>query len=80
LGEKFDLTTLLDGLSDALMDSSDRRGGSERNPAHRLAAMSACKAAVKAGDALDLKECQSLVEEIFTCDAPFTCPHGRPRE
>jgi DNA mismatch repair protein MutL len=78
LGDKFDLTTLLDGLSDALMDSADRRGGSERNPAHRLAAMSACKAAVKAGDALDLKECQSLVEEIFTCDAPFTCPHGRP--
>lgn len=44
---------------------------------HRLFATMACKAAVKAGDALSEIEKQRLVEDLFA--APnFTCPHGRP--
>jgi DNA mismatch repair protein MutL len=43
-----------------------------------LAAITACKAAVKAGDPLDLKECEALVKQLPLCEAPFTCPHGRP--
>lgn len=78
LGEKFDLHSLLDGMSDVLAEPDDRRGGFERNFEHRLAALTACKAAVKAGDTLDLKSCQYILQELLLCDDPLTCPHGRP--
>jgi DNA mismatch repair protein MutL len=78
LGEKFDLSQLLEGLVDTFDEPSDRKGGHERNFEHKLAAMTACKAAVKAGDALDLKSCQYILEGLVACDAPLTCPHGRP--
>ncbi len=77
LGEKFDLHSLLDGMSDVLGDVSPAPGKGP-NFEHRLAAITACKAAVKAGDVLDLKECQGLLDQLFLCEAPFTCPHGRP--
>ncbi|MCB4757038.1 MAG: DNA mismatch repair endonuclease MutL [Elusimicrobia bacterium] len=76
LGEKFDLHSLLDGLSDVLMEPDEAVAGQSFE--HRLAAMLACKSAVKAGDALDMKEGQKLIQDLFRCEAPFTCPHGRP--
>jgi DNA mismatch repair protein MutL len=42
-----------------------------------LAAM-ACKAAVKAGQALDVREMRELVEQLERTLRPSTCPHGRP--
>ncbi len=44
----------------------------------RLAATFACKAAVKAGMPLAISEMQTLLEELFRCDLPYVCPHGRP--
>lgn len=38
----------------------------------------ACRAAIKAGDKLDLLEIQGLVNNLFKCENPYTCPHGRP--
>lgn len=38
----------------------------------------ACRTAVKAGDNLNLLEMENLVKELFRCDNPYTCPHGRP--
>ncbi|HOP32499.1 MAG TPA: DNA mismatch repair endonuclease MutL [Candidatus Hydrothermia bacterium] len=38
----------------------------------------ACKAAVKFGDPLSKEEMAELVDELFTTEAPFHCPHGRP--
>lgn len=78
LGERFDLHELLDGMVDVFTEPDDRRGGLERNFEHRLAALTACKASVKAGDLLDLKSCQFILDELVKCDAPLTCPHGRP--
>jgi DNA mismatch repair protein MutL len=43
-----------------------------------LAAMFACKAAVKAGDALTREEMQELVNRLFATEHPYYCPHGRP--
>ncbi len=43
-----------------------------------LCKIMACKAAVKAGDALDASEWQSLLEQLLKTENPFTCPHGRP--
>jgi DNA mismatch repair protein MutL len=41
-------------------------------------AQAACKAAVKARDALTLPEIERLVEDLARAEMPYTCPHGRP--
>ena len=38
----------------------------------------ACKAAIKAGKKLTKREMHELVAELFACDFPYQCPHGRP--
>lgn len=38
----------------------------------------ACKAAIKANDALNIEEMKALVEQLRYIDEPFNCPHGRP--
>ena len=43
-----------------------------------LAAMFACKAAIKAGDTLTREEMQELVNRLFATKHPYYCPHGRP--
>ncbi len=43
-----------------------------------LAAMFACKAAIKAGDSLMREEMQELVNRLFSTKHPYYCPHGRP--
>ena len=44
---------------------------------HSIAAMTACKAAVKDGYVLDDETAARLVEQAFTLEDPH-CPHGRP--
>jgi DNA mismatch repair protein MutL len=43
-----------------------------------LAASTACKAAVKMHHPLGPREMEELMEELFACEEPFACPHGRP--
>jgi len=43
-----------------------------------LAAMFACKAAIKAGDSLMREEMQELINRLFSTKHPYYCPHGRP--
>jgi DNA mismatch repair protein MutL len=38
----------------------------------------ACKASVRAGDSISFIESEKLVNDLFKCKYPFTCPHGRP--
>jgi len=38
----------------------------------------ACKAAIKAGHRLSKKEMLALINDLFACDVPYFCPHGRP--
>lgn len=38
----------------------------------------ACRAAIKANDKIQSIEIKSLLNELETCENPFTCPHGRP--
>lgn len=44
---------------------------------HKLASM-ACKSAVKGNNKLDMKEMETLLDELLTLDNPYHCPHGRP--
>lgn len=41
-------------------------------------ASEACHSAVRAGDILELEEAKMLVEQLFECEHPWNCPHGRP--
>jgi DNA mismatch repair protein MutL len=43
-----------------------------------MAASFACKAAVKAGEPLTEEEMRSLLDQLFACEFPYACPHGRP--
>lgn len=38
----------------------------------------ACHSAVRAGERLSLEEMESLTDQLFATEFPFTCPHGRP--
>ena len=37
-----------------------------------------CKSAVKGGDVLSDAEIRRLIDDLSSCDNPFSCPHGRP--
>ncbi|MCR5417921.1 MAG: DNA mismatch repair endonuclease MutL [Lachnospiraceae bacterium] len=43
----------------------------------KIASMS-CKAAVKGNMKMSLQEARALFTEMFRCDNPYHCPHGRP--
>ena len=43
-----------------------------------LAKSFACKAAIKAGDRLNVTEMVVLIENLFLAKMPYVCPHGRP--
>jgi DNA mismatch repair protein MutL len=38
----------------------------------------ACRGSVKAGEKLERAEMYGLIEALYRCDNPWTCPHGRP--
>lgn len=43
-----------------------------------MADMMSCKAAIKAGERMSPGEMRALLDQLFDCDYPLTCPHGRP--
>lgn len=45
---------------------------------HACLATTACRAAIKAGDILNLRQMQIILEELQQTTLPYTCPHGRP--
>ena len=44
----------------------------------KVAAAYACKNAIKSGEHLNQVEMHNLVDQLFACESPFFCPHGRP--
>ena len=58
----------------------DDLAGAERTPVHHnaAAAVTACHAAVRAGQRLGDEEMRALLRDLERCGAPHTCPHGRP--
>jgi DNA mismatch repair protein MutL len=39
---------------------------------------SACRLSIKAGDIVSSLETKRMIGDLFKCNHPFTCPHGRP--
>ncbi len=69
--EKELFTEILDELSENPMR------GTPEVILQKLASM-ACKAAVKGNNSMDIKEMETLIDELLTLDNPYHCPHGRP--
>ena len=44
----------------------------------RMAATTACRMSVMAGDYISKEDQEWILENIRYCENPFTCPHGRP--
>lgn len=52
------------------------KSGYDRHKA--LAQSIACRAAVMAGDRINDREAEGLLERLLRCENPYSCPHGRP--
>ncbi|MEE8161134.1 MAG: hypothetical protein V3T61_05810, partial [Acidobacteriota bacterium] len=44
----------------------------------KIAISLSCRAAIKINTSLSQEKMQWLLDELFRCQNPFTCPHGRP--
>jgi len=74
---------LLRNLAAADPEGGEADGGGEvaglrRRVLDALAASQACKAAVKMHHPLSAVEMEALIAELFLCETPYACPHGRP--
>ncbi|KYZ77143.1 DNA mismatch repair protein MutL [Anaerosporomusa subterranea] len=65
-------------LKDALRLIGELRDLSPAALRHAYLQTAACKAAVKAGDLLNIRQLQAILDELCLTDRPFACPHGRP--
>ncbi|HEV8120153.1 MAG TPA: DNA mismatch repair endonuclease MutL [Candidatus Polarisedimenticolia bacterium] len=67
---------LVRALLDELLDEQRPRAPEEAR--HRIAALSACHAAVRANEPLPHAALERLMADLLLARAPMTCPHGRP--
>ena len=59
---------------------SDAEDAFIRKLTGKLRAQLACKAAIKAGMVLSLKQMETLLRDLEKTDNSFSCPHGRPTQ
>ena len=55
-----------------------RRADIARNIRQKVLAVTACRAAIKAGQELNFQQMQTLLNDLSRTPNPHTCPHGRP--
>ena len=66
-------------LRDLLADAAEgHRLGAARDHLERLTITTACRTAIKAGDALTAEQMVHLLRDLAATEDPFTCFHGRP--
>ena len=61
-------------IDDATFDSNDIAAHIRK----KFLAVTACRAAIKAGQELNLRQMEILLENLSKTAHPHTCPHGRP--
>jgi DNA mismatch repair protein MutL len=64
---------LLD-IIDYYNENTDR----EFDPLQKIAAAFACKNAIKSGDPMTQAQMHAMIDQLFACESPYFCPHGRP--
>ena len=45
---------------------------------HEMLAYASCRGAIKAGHNLNMYQITTLIEDLFSTEKPYVCPHGRP--
>ncbi len=50
----------------------------EFDPLQKIAAAFSCKNAIKAGEQLSQAQMHAMIDQLFACESPYFCPHGRP--
>jgi len=61
-----------------ILDHYQEFGTKDTSIQDKIAAVYACKAAIKSGDLLTTEEMQNLIDRLFATRNPYFCPHGRP--
>lgn len=61
-----------------ILDGLERVGGGNSQLVLEKIASMSCKAAVKGSHRMSAAEAKALIEELFTLENPYNCPHGRP--
>jgi DNA mismatch repair protein MutL len=65
-------------MADVVDAILERGKVSDAENKHAVAALLACKAAIKAGERLSMEAMQTLIALLARAEEPYTCPHGRP--
>lgn len=61
-----------------LADILENLSGDLDNLEEKILITTSCKAAVKAGQKLNIWQMQNIIKNWRNCEKPYTCPHGRP--
>ncbi len=65
-------------IREILMAYRNMHEPSARELRHHGLQIAACRAAVKAGETMTMRQMQILLNELSGTTMPYTCPHGRP--
>ncbi|MFW5702470.1 MAG: DNA mismatch repair endonuclease MutL [Candidatus Dojkabacteria bacterium] len=58
--------------------SEKHKGNTAELKLDRLIATTACHASIRAGEKMQPEKVRKLIEDLWKCKDPYTCPHGRP--
>ncbi len=72
-----EILSSLPPIDEAVADDEQRRTIA-KNIRQSCLATTACRAAIKAGQELNFRQMQIILEQLSNTAHPFTCPHGRP--
>ncbi|MBR4643198.1 MAG: DNA mismatch repair endonuclease MutL [Selenomonadaceae bacterium] len=73
-----DAENLLRGIIEEIFNGLNEAEDLAKKIRQSVLAMTACKAAIKAGQELNLRQMQILLNDLSKTPHPHTCPHGRP--
>ncbi|MBN1331659.1 DNA mismatch repair endonuclease MutL [Candidatus Dojkabacteria bacterium] len=45
---------------------------------HLIVATLACHSSIRAGRKMHQEEVETMIKQLFACEKPYSCPHGRP--
>ena len=68
-------STILDIIDDLISKGRTKHGDELRE---KVMAVVACHSAIRAGEELSNARMKRLVEELYSTDKAYSCPHGRP--
>ena len=73
-----DAENLLRGIIEEIFNGVNESKDLAKKIRQSVLATTACKAAIKAGQELNLRQMQILLNDLSKTAHPHTCPHGRP--